>query len=95
MLQLINYSILFAYTTLHTASYPWFCPGLLECLHFFQPNSLFHGQNHNFFFIFHNFMVKINTFFFFADWWSGPTSADRQGQGQNTGYLCTFSKDTS
>jgi hypothetical protein len=29
----------------------------------------------------HYFMVKINTFF--AEWWSGPTSADRQGQ--NTG----------
>jgi hypothetical protein len=27
-------------------------------------------------------MVKINTFF--AEWWSGPTSADRQGQ--NTEY---------
>jgi hypothetical protein len=30
------------------------------------------------FFIFHNFMVKINTFF--AEWWSGPTSTDRQGK---------------
>jgi hypothetical protein len=29
-------------------------------------------------FIFHNFMAKINTFF--AEWWSGPTSVDRQGQ---------------
>jgi hypothetical protein len=28
-------------------------------------------------------MVKINTFF--AEWWSGPTSADRQGQ--NTGRV--------
>jgi hypothetical protein len=26
-----------------------FCPGLLECLHFFQSNSLFHGQNQYFF----------------------------------------------
>jgi hypothetical protein len=25
-------------------------------------NALFHGQNHYFFFIFHNFAVKINTF---------------------------------
>jgi hypothetical protein len=30
-------------------------------------------------------MVKINTFF--AEWWSGPTSADRQGQ--NTGHAVT------
>jgi hypothetical protein len=28
-------------------------------------------------------MVKINPFF--AEWWSGPTSADRQGQ--NTAFL--------
>jgi hypothetical protein len=26
-----------------------FRPGLMECLHFFQPNSLFHGQNQYFF----------------------------------------------
>jgi hypothetical protein len=38
------------------------------------------------FFIFHNFMVKINTFL--AEWWSGSTSADRQGQ--NTDPLKTF-----
>jgi hypothetical protein len=51
---------------------------------FFKPNSLFHGQNH-YFFIFHNFMFKINTFF--AEWWSGPTShfASADKQGQNTG----------
>jgi hypothetical protein len=30
------------------------------------------------FFIFHYFIVKIDTFF--AEWWSGPTSAERQGQ---------------
>jgi Na+/melibiose symporter-like transporter len=34
------------------------------------------------FFIFYNFMVKIYTFF--AEWWLGPTSADRQGQ--NTAF---------
>jgi hypothetical protein len=34
------------------------------------------------FLIFHNFMVKINTFF--SEWWSGPTSADRQGQNTET-----------
>jgi hypothetical protein len=37
------------------------------------------------FFIFHNFMVKINTFF--AEWWSEPTSADRQGQNTADGII--------
>jgi hypothetical protein len=70
-----------------------FCPGLLECLHFFQPNSIqLQGNNtiitHYFmvkittFFIFHNFVIKINTFLgrvvaFFAEWWSGPTGRGR------------------
>jgi hypothetical protein len=45
-----------------------------------------------FLFIFHNFMVKINTFlgrvvFFLSEWWSGRASADRQGQ--NTAH-CIF-----
>jgi hypothetical protein len=56
------------------------CPGLLKCLHFFQQNSLggVSWSKSQLFFIFHNFMVKINTFF--AEWWSGPISANRQGQ---------------
>jgi hypothetical protein len=40
------------------------------------------------FFIFHNFMVKINTFF--AERWSGPTSADRQGQNTVEGASIFF-----
>jgi truncated hemoglobin YjbI len=59
-----------------------FCPVLLVCLHFFnqiQANNA----------ILQYFMIKINTFLgrvvaFFTEWWSGPTSADRQGQ--NTGH---------
>jgi hypothetical protein len=54
---------------------PGFCPGLLECPHFFNQIQ---ANNANL----HYFMVRFNISFgwvvaFFAEWWSGPTSADR------------------
>jgi hypothetical protein len=53
-------------------------PGLLDNAYIFF-NQIHYFMVRIIFFIFHNFMVKINTFF--AEWWSGPTSsADRQGQ---------------
>jgi hypothetical protein len=54
-----------------------FCPGLLVPT-FFPPKFIISWSKSLLFFIFHNFMIKINTFF--VEWWSGPSSADRQGQ---------------
>jgi hypothetical protein len=59
-----------------------FCPGLLECLHF--SNHQIQANNA----ILDYFMVQIQNFlgrvFAFGEWWSGPTSANQQGQ--NTAF---------
>jgi hypothetical protein len=44
---------------------------------FFSTKFIISWSKSLLFFIFHNLLVKINTFF--AEWWSGSTSSDRQG----------------
>jgi hypothetical protein len=77
---------------------PWFRPGLLECLHFFNRiqanNAILHYfmvKIYIFFIYYYNFMVKINTFLgrvvaFFAR----RLMVRANQQGQNTGKPFTI-----